>query len=79
MYLLQCPNCRQIFKIVTKFFDPSTLSTNLITDLNGKFEVDDIDGTTICICCEEEFKPLDKLIKTDDWVADMIFKVKGKH
>ena len=77
MYLLKCPHCNQLFKIVTKHFDPTTLSTYLITDLNWRFEVDDLDNSTICICCEEEFKPLERLMKIDDWVADMVFKVRG--
>jgi transcription elongation factor Elf1 len=61
-YLIQCPACGQLYKTDKK-------ENRYITDYN-----DDI--TDHCIKCKNTITP--NVIMTEDWIADMVFKIKGK-
>lgn len=62
LYILRCPRCETLFKCA------KTLEGEFITDFGDKLKNN-------CIHCNN---PLDKkIMQTDDWIANLIFKVKG--
>ena len=67
MKLIFCPHCGQAFKIVKE-------DKYLYTDFNDRFYNKAI---TNCVKCHKEFNLKDNSLITDDWIADLIFKVKG--
>lgn len=64
-YIVQCPICGQMYKTEGK---PSVKGLQYITDYNDNV-------TNHCLKCDNKITP--KVIKTEDWIADMVFKIKG--
>lgn len=70
--LLSCEHCQTTYKIVKvdDFVDYKVY----YTDMGGYFVV--AGNQTVCMKCNSTLD-LDKMIKTEDWIADMLFRVKG--
>ena len=66
IFLIKCPECGQIYKCKGV---PTVKGLRYITDYND-------DVTNICIRCKNDITP--QVIKTEEWVAEMVFKIKGK-
>ena len=64
-YIIQCPECGQMYKTDGK---PTVKGLRYITDYND-------DVTEKCVVCKKKIKP--SVIKTEDWIADLVFKIKG--
>lgn len=61
-YILKCPLCGQMYK------------TDLI---NNKYITDYKDNVTNhCLKCNHTIQP--DIIRMEDWIADMVFTIKGK-
>lgn len=61
MYILTCPKCGKMFKCTKQ-------GEHFITDFGDII-------TDICICCGRHIKP--HIIHTEDWVANLVFTIKG--
>lgn len=46
-----------------------------VTDYDDKLIVD-AKGNTKCPCCKDSFE-LTQIIHTEDWIANVVYKVKG--
>lgn len=66
-YLTKCPKCGQIYKCKATVQEDNKI--HYLTDYG-----DDITDT--CIICKKAIKPL--VMRTDAWIADLVFTVKGK-
>lgn len=66
-YILQCPTCGQVYKAD---LHPTVRGPRYITDYND-------DVTENCIKCNSKISPY--IMKTEDWIADMVFKIKGER
>jgi hypothetical protein len=64
-YLVKCPHCNQIYKCEGQV---SVKGLQYITDYNDNV-------TEKCLVCEQKMQP--EVIKTEDWIANLFFKVKG--
>lgn len=62
VYILKCTNCGTLFKCLKK------QNENFITDFG------DVLNNT-CMHCHHKLSS--RIIKTEDWIADLIFRVKG--
>lgn len=60
-YLLRCPKCGKIYKCTKQ-------NNKYITDFGD-------DVTNKCISCNTAMNPI--IILTTDWIAELLFKVKG--
>lgn len=70
-YIIKCEHCGKMFKITdTK---PNPYGRIFITDYGDKFIPHK--DKYICINCKKEFIP--HILKTDNWIADLVFKIKG--
>ena len=67
MKLLSCPHCGQMYKIIKQN------NVELITDYDDKFNK----NHPVCIKCNTAFILEENILTTDDWIADLVFKVKG--
>lgn len=65
-YIIKCPICGQMYKtnLVIKNGE-----NHYLTDYND-------DVTNKCIKCNHTMDSI--IMKTEDWIADMIFTIKGK-
>ena len=71
--ILTCPKCNRMFKIIeSKVVDKKLV---FITDFGDKFVQHN--NETTCVCCNNNFSIRNNYITTDDWIANMIFTVKG--
>lgn len=68
-FILNCTNCGQMFKC------DKTNDHTYTTDY-GDILTPDKYGNITCPCCKKEMNPL--VIRTSDWIADMVFTIKGK-
>lgn len=66
-YLVCCPNCGKIYKCSKVTYDEVD---RYITDFGD-------DVTDKCLCCGHNIAPT--VLTTEDWVADMVFIVKGER
>ena len=66
-YILQCPKCGQVYKTD---LHPTVKGARYITDYND-------DVTEKCIKCNSKMTP--SIMKTEDWIADLVFKIKGER
>lgn len=84
--LLKCPNCGTIYKIIGEntdiiYVEPTNKTveiTTYITDLGGELVgVNRIDREHLvkCLKCQDIVEP--EIKNVEDWVADLVFKVKG--
>lgn len=64
-YLLKCPKCGKIYKCFGKV---TVKGLKYITDYGD-------DVTNVCLCCKKEVTH--DVIHTEDWIATLLFKVKG--
>lgn len=69
-YILSCQNCGKMFKC-----DKENDHT-YITDYGDVFSPDKY-GNYTCISCKGEMDPL--VIRTQDWIANMVFTIKGER
>ena len=68
LYNIRCPKCGKIFK--TKLH-----KNGYETDFGDLLRVR---GNIIhCLKCEKSFSVTENRIVTEEWIADMIFKIKG--
>lgn len=74
--LLRCPHCHSIFKIDNTEINEDNLT--LYTDMGGKFEVDYMTKMTTCELCKQPINFNDNSMETEDWIANMVFTIKGK-
>lgn len=65
IFLVQCPECGCVYKCKGV---ATVRGLRYITDYN-----DDI--TETCVCCKKKITP--KAMITEDWIADLVFKIKG--
>ena len=65
IYLLRCPICGKMFKCFPK---TSINGLQFITDYGDNI-------TNYCINCKQRIKS--QVIKTEDWISNLVFKVKG--
>ena len=72
--LIHCPHCGKIFKIIRAEHDEKI---SFITDFNDKFIADE-NYNYHCISCGGVFDVTKNSMTTESWIADMLFKVKGK-
>lgn len=68
--LVKCPHCKRIFKIV------KTQGNNIVTDFNDTMEVN-VDNFLVKCLCGRQFNFVQNTILTEDWIADLFYKVKG--
>lgn len=64
-YIVNCPKCGQVYKCTGI---QTIKGLRYITDYN-----DDI--TETCIKCKQKITP--QVMQTEDWIADLVFKIKG--
>ena len=69
--IVGCPHCNQNFKVVRK--EDKFI---FITDLGGKF-VPDENYMYTCLKCNNKFDISKNCMKTDAWIADLVFTIKG--
>lgn len=69
--LIKCPHCNTIFKIVK-----SADCGIFITDFGDVFTPEE-NYNYKCLNCKEEFNILNNHKITEDWVANLFFKIKG--
>lgn len=62
MYIAQCSNCGAMYKC-------QKVNENYITDFNDNI-------TDKCVKCQKHTKL--NIIETADWIADLVFTIKGK-
>ena len=72
--LLKCPNCGTIYKITKTDREKQSL----ITDFGDRIKLNPENASSICIKCNTEIEILDNSMVTESWVADLVFKIKGK-
>lgn len=79
MKLLKCNTCGKIYKVTTYnsgIYENNNFIKyyfNYITDMGG--EIDKYNDTIKCLNCGE-YTPYE-IMEVEDWVADLVFKVKG--
>lgn len=61
-YILKCPLCGQMYKTDLR-------NNKYITDYNDEV-------TNHCLKCNHKINP--HIIRMEDWIADMVFTIKGK-
>ena len=64
-YIVRCPKCGRMYKTTGKL---TSKGLRYITDYND-------DVTENCIICKHKITPI--VMETDDWIADLVFKIKG--
>lgn len=67
-YIVCCDKCNKMFKCDKK--DNNTY----ITDYGDV--ISNINGTYTCISCNNEMNPT--IMKTQDWIANKVFTIKGE-
>lgn len=78
--LVYCPHCKTFYKgvnthILERF--GSAFSTVIETDFNDNICFDDYNHF-VCPKCNQSNRVDDTIIHTEDWIANMFFKIKGE-
>lgn len=78
-FLIKCDHCGAIFKTQG---NPKVLENNniqMFTDFGDSMEINMLNFSTKCLNCNKvtDLRKHDNFIRTDKWIADMLFKVKG--
>lgn len=71
--LIKCPHCGTIYKITKTDRE----NEYLITDFGDKIKLNIETAESKCIKCNNSIQVLDNSIITEDWIANLLFKVKG--
>lgn len=81
MYLVKCNTCGKIYKVTREMNTIDKINPKFPkydhyfeTDLGGKMNIHY--NNMKCMNCNE-YTPYE-IMKTEDWVADLVFKIKGK-
>ena len=72
--LVKCPHCNCIYKIIDAKKEDNKFI--FITDMNGKLKPNENFEYT-CIKCKGQFNILEHCMKTEDWIANLVFEIKG--
>lgn len=64
-YIIKCPHCNKMYKCDGRV---SVKGLQYITDYNDNV-------TDNCLVCGKKMKP--DIIRTADWIAELVFKIKG--
>lgn len=80
MKLLKCDNCGKIYKVIEDINRIDNTNSKFpkyehyfVTDMGGKIHI--YNNTIKCLNCGEYTKH--ETMEVEDWVADLVFKVRG--
>ena len=78
-FLIKCDHCDTIFKLQS---NPKILENNniqMFTDFGDAIEINMLNMSCKCLKCNlvTDLRKHNNFIRTDKWIADMIFKIKG--
>lgn len=80
-FLIKCPHCQKIYKVECRpLLSDDVRVLKLSTDFGDILDIDitSMPNTTKCLSCKHQIALDSKnAIKTDDWIANLFFKVKG--